>query len=130
MERRDALLLLALIGGGAYAAHTHWDTIRDKLSFDDLDPEKLRAMKLCQEAYSFAPPDPNWIVLRDRAKNGDIKVPENAWRATAIQHPRYRVTCTWIEAGSPCVHAFTVDLGKSAVSYEGVQEPTPAAASR
>lgn len=130
METRDALLLLALLGAGAYAAHANWDTIRTKLSFDDLDPEKLRAVKLCQDAYSFAPPDPNWIVLRDRAKNGEIKVPENAWRATTIQHPRYRVTCTWLESGSPCVHAFTVDLGKCSVNYEGVQEATPAAASR
>lgn len=125
MEKRDAVLLTLLAGAAAYAAHRNWDTISAKLGIGDLSPGRLKAIRLAKDAFSFAPPSPNSIVLRDRAKNGEITLPKEPWEATEIQDARYRVTCTWTEAGRRHVHVFTVDNGRSAVDYEGEEAAAP-----
>lgn len=126
MERKDALLLFVLAGAGAYAAWTHWDTICARLGIDDLHPGRLRATELAKNAFTFAPPSPNWIALRDREKNGEITLAKDAWSATEIRDPRYRVTCTWVEDGQQRVHTFTVDVGFAVVTYEGEADANPA----
>ncbi len=127
MEKRDSLLLLALAGAGAYGVFTHWDTIREKLGVEDFYPGRLKAIQLAKNAYNWAPPTPNWIVLRDREKNGDITLAKDAWHATEIKDPKFRVTCTWTESGERHMHVFAVDIGFSSVVYEGEAEIQPAA---
>lgn len=126
MEKKDALLLLVLAGAGAYAVSTHWDTICAKLGLDDLRPGRLKATELAKNAFTFAPPSPNWLALRDREKNGEITLPKEPWSAAEIHDPRYSVTCTWVEDGRAHVHVFTVDIGFAAVTYEGEREAKPA----
>lgn len=38
----------------------------------------------------------------------------------------FRVTCTWTEDGAPQVHVFAVDIGRSTVDCEGLDESKPA----
>jgi hypothetical protein len=126
MEKRDAFLLLVLAGAGAYGVHANWDTVRVKLGLDDLSPDRLKAIRLAKDAFTFAPPTANWIRLRDRAANGEITVGNDPWRATERTAPLYRVTCTWTEDGEQRVHVFAVDIGRSTVEYEGLEEANPA----
>lgn len=122
MEKKDAILMLLLAGGGAYAVHANWATIRAKLGVDDFYPGRIKAMQLAKDACTFDPPTANWVVLRDRAKNGEIQLQGDPWRAVEIAKPRFRVTCTWKEAGDLQVHTFAVDIGSNAVAYEGLVE--------
>ena len=126
MEKRDALLLFVLVGAGAYAAHANWDTLSEKLSFDDLSPQRLKAIRLAKDAFAFAPATSNWVTLRDRAANGEITVSSDPWRVTERTAPVYCVTCTWTEDGQQRVHVFAVDTGRSTVDYEGLEEGKPA----
>jgi hypothetical protein len=126
MERKDAILLVALAGAGAWAVYANWDTIRDKVGVDDLSPGKLKAVQLAKDAFTWNPPAPNWMVLRDREKNGEIELPAHAWRAYELQSSQYRVTCTWVENGASQVHVFRVDIGSSAVAYDGLEGNPPA----
>jgi hypothetical protein len=126
MEKKDTLLLLALAGAGAFAAFKNWDTIRSKLGFDDFYPGRIKAMQLAKDACTFEPPTANWVWLRDRAANDEIKLQGDPWRATELTKPKFRVTCTWVEDGTRVVHAFTVNIGNSSVAYEGVAESAPA----
>lgn len=126
MEKRDAILMTLLAGAAAYGAYRNWNTISEKLGLEDFCPARVKAIHLAKDAFSFAPPSPNWVVLRDRAKNGEITLPKEPWHASEIQDPRYRVTCTWTEAGQQHVHVFTVDNGRSSVDYEGEEAAAPA----
>ena len=126
MEKKDTILLLVLAAAGAYAVHTHWDTIRTKLSLDDLQPGRIKAVQLAKDAISFEAYVVNWMVLRDRVANGEIKVQGDPWLATEIKKPKFRVTCTYVERGERRVHLFTVDIASGAVAYEGLDEGKPA----
>ena len=126
MEKRDAFLLFVVAGAGAYGAYANWDTLRVKLGLDDLSPQHLKAIRLAKDAFTFGPPNSNWVTLRDRAANGEITVGNDPWRATVCAGSAYRVTCTWTEDGQQRVHVFAVDIGRSTVDYEGLEEGKPA----
>jgi hypothetical protein len=126
MEKRDAFLLLVLAGAAAYGVHANWDTLRVKLGLDDLSPDRVKAIRLAKDAFTFASTTANWVVLRDRAANGEIKVESEPWRAVERTATTYRVTCTWTEDGQQHVHVFAVDIGRSSVEYEGLEAASPA----
>lgn len=126
MEKKDTILVLLVVGAGAYAAYANWDKIREKLSLDELNPKSVKAIKLAKDAFTFGPPNANWVVLRDRASNREITLDKEPWHAVEVHDPRYRVTCTWREGGQQQVHVFTVDIGSSTVSYEGLDDTRPA----
>lgn len=126
MERKDTIFLFVLVGAGAWAVHANWDVICEKLGVEDFYPGRIKAAQLAKDATTFEPPMANWVVVRDRAENGEITVQGEPWRATEIAAPKFRVTCTYTEGGEPCVHLFTVDIASSAVTYDGLAEKQPA----
>ena len=126
MEKKDAIFLLLLAGAGAYAVRANWDTLRDKLGLDDFRPGRIKAMQLAKDASTFDPPTPNWIYLRDRAKNGEITVKADPWQTTEVSALKFRVTCTFTENGEVRVHVFAVDIGTNALTYQGLDESKPA----
>ena len=129
MEKKDAIFLLALLGAGGYALHANWDTIKVKLGLDDLRPGRIRAMHLAKEGNQFDAYRTNWMVVKGREENGEIKVSGDPWNAAEVANPRYRVTCTYVENGERRVHVFSVDIASAVVTYEGL-EAHPAAPQR
>lgn len=126
MQRKDAIILLVLALGGAYAVRTNWDAIREKLGLDDLQPGHIKAMQLAKNARTFDTYNPNWTALRDREASGEIKVAGDPWHSTEIGNLRFRVTCTYVEKGERRVHVFQVDTASGTVTYEGLDEGKPA----
>lgn len=126
VEKKDAILLLLAAGVGAYAVHANWDTLRVKLGLDDLRPGLIKAMRLAKDAHTFDPTTTNWVYLRDRANNGEITLKGDPWESTEVGALNYRVTCTFTENGEAKVHVFAADIGKNALTYQGLDQSTPA----
>jgi hypothetical protein len=126
MERKDAFMMLLLLGGGGYAVYANWTAISTKLGLDDFYPGRIKAIQLAKEANSFEQYRSNWTAVQARMKNGEIKGLADPWNATEIAAPKYRVTCTFFEEGERRVHVFLVDVGTRAVQYQGLDESRPA----
>ncbi len=122
MDKKQAVLLLVLAGGAGYAVHTNWDTIKVTLGLDDLRPGRIRALQMVKDAKAFDQYRANWMVVQDRKQNGEIEVVGEPWHAVEVAHPRYRVTCTFVEDGERLVHAFAVDIVSGDVAYEGLDD--------
>jgi hypothetical protein len=126
MERRDACLLLLVLGGGGYAAWTHWDVIAAKLSFADLSPGRLKAIELAKDASDFERGATNWQYLQTRHKRREIELPSEPWSAEPIAGEQYRVLARWLDDGDRVVVAFQVDVARRTVVYEGALDEAPA----
>lgn len=112
------LLLLAL-GGGGYAAYTHWDVIAEKLNFADLSPARMKAIELAKKSSDFETGVLNWQYVETRQKRGEIQVTKEPWSAEPMSGQLYNVLVRWIDGGDPIVLSFVVDVGKRSVVYEG-----------
>lgn len=122
MERRDKLFLLLVLGGGAYAVHTNWETIRDKLGLDDLAPGRIKAMELAKKNYNFERSIPNWQVVANLEANKEIEVDGDPWAAERIENDQWRVTCTYWQRGRQVQHLFRVNVNTGAVAWMGEQD--------
>tara|TARA_R110002073_G_scaffold58721_3_gene148605 strand:+ start:47 stop:415 length:369 start_codon:yes stop_codon:yes gene_type:complete len=112
MERRDAMLILLLLGGGGYACYTNWDTISDRLGLEQLDPGRLKAVELAKEAFTFTRAMSNWQHLQSRQTNEEIEIGSDPWSTEHIAGPNYRVQVQWIETedGTTMTHGFHVNI--------------------
>ena len=128
MEKRDAFILLLVLGGGGYAAYTHWDVIAEKLSLADLSPGRLKAVDLAKNAADIGNGFSNWQWLESRSKRREIELPADPWIAEPLVGEQYRVTVRWLEVEDQerIVVAWKVDIGKRTVEAEGVVSQTPA----
>ena len=126
MGKKSAFVLLVLVGIGAYGAHENWDKIRDRLGLEDLRPGSIKSLQLAKNARSLDRYNANWIVLRDKEANGQIKVEPNAWRATEVDELRVRVTFVFFEHSERHVHRFLVEHASGTVIYEGLDGVRPA----
>lgn len=127
MEKRDAFLLMLVLGGGGYAAYEHWDVIAEKLSFAELSPGRLKAISLAKESNDFDRGFRNWQWLQTRAKQREIELPAEPWEASPIAGQVYAVRVRWTDGGDPIVANFRVDVGLRTVRYEAGE---PAASPR
>ncbi|MBL8726874.1 MAG: hypothetical protein JNM25_00495 [Planctomycetes bacterium] len=125
MEKRDALFLLLVLGGGGYAAYTHWDVIADKLSFDSLSPGRIKAVNLAKDSSDFEQGFRNWQWLQTQQKRGTIQMAEDPWSAEPIAGEDYTVLARWVADGDPMVVRFRVNIAKRTVAYDGALD-TPA----
>jgi hypothetical protein len=119
MEKRDALFLLLALGGGGYAAYTHWDVIAEKLSFADLSPGRLKAVELAKDSNDFDRGFRNWQWLQTQKKNGLLQMAEDPWSAEPIAGEEYTVLARWVDDGEPMVVSFRVNIAKRTVAYDG-----------
>ena len=126
MERRDTFLLLLALAGGGYATYANWDTIYDTLGLADLAPGKVRAITLAKRANTLHRTRPNWEILDERLRTGEIEMPEDGsgWHSEAIAGERFYVRCNYLEDGEPVSLHFRVDVTKESV--EELESP-PAA---
>jgi hypothetical protein len=120
MEKRDALFLLLVLGGGGYAAYTHWDVIVETLSLDDLRPSRLKAIELAKDSNDFDSGFPNWHWLQSRQKRGEIELGETPWNAEPIAGEDYHVYARWVDDGDRIVVRFQVNIANRTVAYEGL----------
>lgn len=123
MEKRDAFILLLVLGGGGYAAHEHWDVIAEKLSFADLSPGRLKAISLAKESNDFDRGFHNWQWLQARAKRREIELAAEPWDADPIAGEVYAVRVRWVDDGDAIVARFRVDIANRTVHYESDDEP-------
>ncbi len=126
MEKRDALFLLLALGGGGYAAYTHWDVIADKLSFASLSPGHIKAVNLAKESSDFEQGFRNWQWLQTQKKRGTLQMEADPWTANAVGGEDYQVLARWTADGEPMVVSFRVNIAKRTVVYDGLLG-TPAA---
>ena len=125
MEKRDAVVLLLLLGGG-YAVYANWDTIAAKLDLDELDPRTIKAIDLAQKDSSFERNVANRLFLESRRVSGEIELAADPWQAEAIGGQDYRVTVRWVEGGEPVVHGFSVNIATRTVVYDGLVDEAAA----
>lgn len=118
MEKRDALFLLLVIGGGGYAAYENWDVIAAKLSLAQLSPGSLKAISLAKESSDFERGFQNWQWLESRAKRREIELAADPWEAAPIAGQVYAVRVRWVDDGDPIVASFRVDVANRTVRYE------------
>ena len=119
MEKRDAFVLLLVLGGAGYAAFTHWDQIAAKLGFDDLSPGRRKEIELAKKSSDFEGGVTNWQYIESRHKRGEIQVTPEPWSAEPIGGQEYSVVVRWIDDGDRIVLGFRVDVAKRTVVYEG-----------
>ena len=115
MERKDKMILLVLALGAGYAGFVHWDWISAKLSLDDLSPGRIKAIDLAKKDLTFDGLQANSLVMRERARNGEIKMEEEPWEATRIDENRFVVVVAFIEDGLPKSHRFDVNIATGGV---------------
>lgn len=123
MEKRDTAILLLLLGGGGYAAYTHWDVIAEKLSFADLSPGRLKAVELAKDSSDFEQGFRNWQWMQTQHKRGAIELSAEPWSAEPIAGEQYTVYARWLDGGEPMVVSFRVDIAKRTVLYDGGGTP-------
>ena len=128
MEKRDAVVLLAMLGCGSYAVYANWDVIVDKLDLQQLEPKRLKAIDLAKKANTFSFAVTNWQELQTRQQRGEIELSPEPWSAELIEQQRFHVVVRWVEEGSPVAHGFKVDIATRVVIHEG--ELSTAAAPR
>ncbi|MBL9078340.1 MAG: hypothetical protein JNL08_12595 [Planctomycetes bacterium] len=120
MEKRDAFFLLLVLGGGGYAAYTHWDVIAEKLSFADLSPARLKAIDLAKDSSDLGQGFTNWQYLQTRARRGEITLQGEPWSAEPIAGEVYRVLVRWheVEADETMIASFRVDIANRTVAVD------------
>lgn len=123
MEKRDAFILLLLLGGGGYAAYEHWDVIAEKLSFADLSPGRLKAISLAKDSNDFDRGFHNWQWLQSRAKRREIELEPEPWSAEPIAGEVYAVHVRWTDDGDHMAAHFRVDVANRTVQYDAPDEP-------
>lgn len=120
MEKRDALFLLLALGGGGYAAYTHWDVIAETLSFASLSPGRIKAITLAKDSSDFERGFRNWQWLQTQKKRGTLQMAEDPWTADPIGGEDYQVIVRWTEEGEPMVVSFRVNVAQRTVVYDGL----------
>ncbi|MEZ6037486.1 MAG: hypothetical protein R3F29_08400 [Planctomycetota bacterium] len=125
MEKRDAVFLLALLGGGGYATWTHWDAIAARLGLGELEPGGIKAISLAKKGFDFEAGTTNWQHLQTRADQDEIELPRDAWTAQSSGENRFVVTVHWLERGEDQARRFDVDILTNAVIYGGEHAAPP-----
>lgn len=128
MERRDAVFLLALFGGGGYLAYSHWDEIVAKLGLDDLNPGRIKAIELCKQHFHFDRYRPNGVVIHERMSSGEIRGNAEPWLAQRIRNERFLVVCSFRDDEKEHHRNFEVDIGTGEVIDRGETPTCPIAA--
>jgi hypothetical protein len=125
MERKDTMILLLLAAVAGYATYAHWPAIAQRLSLDDLSPGRVKAMDMAKKDMSFDGLQPNSLVLRNRAKNNEIKMGEDPWAATRIEGDRWLVTVSYSQDGTWVTQQFECNIGTGNVKLvpQGAQPP-------
>ena len=125
MERKDSMILLLLAAVAGYATYANWDLIAAKLSLDDLSPGRVKAVDMAKKDLSFDGLQPNSLVLRNRAKNNEIKMGEDPWAATRIEGDRWLVTVSYSQDGQFVTQQFDCNLATGVVKLivQGAQPP-------
>jgi hypothetical protein len=116
MERRDKWFLLLLLAGAGYAGYRNWDVISTTLGLDDIAPGKVKAIDLAQREMTFERSRPNSVVLKDRARRGEIEFGPDAWHATRQGGDLFRVFFTFREGGQDRCYEFDVDIANGRVT--------------
>jgi hypothetical protein len=119
MEKRDAILLLLVLGGVGYAAHANWDVIKEKLSFADLSPGRMKAIELAKDSSDFESGSTNWQYMQSRSRQGAIQLAPEPWSAEPIAGEDYRVVARWTEDGERLAFGFRVNVATRTVAYDG-----------
>ena len=117
MERKDKGILLLLALGAAYAAFVNWDVIAERLSLDDLTPGRVKAIDMAKKDLSFDGLQPNSFVLRNRAKNNEVRLGEDPWVANRIDGDRWLVTLTYTQEGHVVQHKFECNIATGNVKF-------------
>lgn len=126
MGKKSAFVLLVLVGIGVHGARENWDSVRDRLGLEDLRPTSIKSIQLAKNARNLDRYTANWMVLRDREANGQIKTEPNAWRALEVDELRVRVSFVFSEHSERHVHRFLVEHVSGTVTYEGLDGVAPA----
>ena len=122
MEKRDAMFLLLVLGGGGYATYANWDTIVERLGLEQLDPGRIKAIVLAKDASDFQGGATNWQYIQSRHARGEIAVTQDPWVAKLVTGQQYRVTVHWNEDDADVVHGFTVNIATRTVIHQGTQQ--------
>jgi hypothetical protein len=125
MERKDQMILLLLAAVAGYATYTHWPAIAQRLSLDDLSPGRVKAMDMAKKDMSFDGLQANSIVLRNRAKNNEIKLADDPWAANRIEGDRWLVTVSYNQEGQWVTQQFECNIatGNVKLLVQGAQPP-------
>jgi len=125
MERRDQMILLLLAAVAGYATYANWPAIAESLRLDDLSPGRVKAMHMAKKDMSFDGLQPNSLVLRNRAKNNEIKLGEDPWTATRIEGDRWLVTVSYSQDGQWVNQQFDCNTATGVVKLipQGAQPP-------
>ena len=121
MQKRDALFLLLVAGAGGYAAWKHRGWICEKIGYRDLDPGRLKAIRLAKDSGCMGSGRTNWQHIQDRRRSGLIRFEGEPWVADPIQgqgeEQIYLVSIAWddVEDEEHVTCRFQVDLASSSV---------------
>lgn len=128
MEKRDVIVLLLLAGGGAYAIHDNWDVIAERMGLEQLDPGRLKAIKLAKNSGCIGRGQTNWQHIQSRRALGKIHVESDPWLAEPIAGQDFRVTVRWLDEDQELqiTHTFLVNTVACTVTHEGMSD-VPAA---
>ncbi len=127
MEKRDALFVLLVLGGGGYGVWKNWDTIAAKLSISQLDPGRLKSIQLAKDSGDLGGGVTNWQLLQSRKQRHEIEMAGDPWQADPLTGQEYRVTVRWQEDDAAQVATFRVDVARRTVALEGSGADQPAA---
>ncbi len=127
MEKRDVLFLLLVAGAGGYAAWEHRDWICERLGYRDLDPGRIKAIRLAKDSGSMGSGRTNWQHLQDRRRSGAIRFEGEPWVADPIRGQLYLVSIAWDDVADDehVTCRFQVDIASSSVE-QLESERTPA----
>ncbi|HEX6810973.1 MAG TPA: hypothetical protein VF384_05045 [Planctomycetota bacterium] len=115
MERRDMGILMLVALGAGYAAFVNWDTIAEKLSLDDLSPGRVKAIDMAKKDMTLDSLQANSLVLRERARIGEIRMSEDPWTASRIEENLWLVVMDYTAGGEPHQYRFHVNVATGVV---------------